>query len=85
MGGERIKFTVANNYVQNPTSSRPTTTKFSARTVSSSGSTIDSWTGSAFTATYNELSSVTITPGSYIAGASSVTYSFTLRTPRQVE
>lgn len=85
VGGERIKFTIANNYVQNPTSTRATSTKFSARTVSSGGSTIDSWSGSNFKATENQLTSVTVTPSSYIAGDTGATYTFTIRTPHQVE
>ena len=33
-GNDRIKFTIANNYIQNPTSTRPTTTVVNIKTLS---------------------------------------------------
>jgi len=44
VGKERIKFTIANNYIQNPTSSRPISGFITARTLTSSGNTVDDWT-----------------------------------------
>jgi hypothetical protein len=84
-GMDNIRFTIGNNYVRNPTSTRPTTTGIVIKSVSASGNPIDDWSGSKFTAIENALSSVTITPSSYVAGDYPVSYSFTLRTPYQVE
>jgi hypothetical protein len=50
-GKDKVIFTIANNYVRNPSSTRPTTSFITVRTVSASGNKIDDWTGGKFTAT----------------------------------
>jgi hypothetical protein len=55
IGKDTIKFTIANNYVRNPTSTRPTTTGITIKSVSTGGNKIDDWSGSKFTATINAL------------------------------
>jgi len=44
VGGERVKFTIANNYIQNPTSTRPISSFITVRTLTPSGNTVDDWT-----------------------------------------
>ena len=85
LGKDTIRFTIANNYVRNPSSTRPTTKGITVKSVSAGGNKIDDWTGSKFTPTQNALQSVTITPSSYIAGDFPVIYQFTIRTPYTVE
>jgi hypothetical protein len=85
LGNDRIKFTIANNYIKNPTSTRPTTSGITIRSMTAGGNQIDDWTGGKFTATFNTLSSVTITSPSYVAGDYPVTYTFTILTPYTVE
>ncbi len=63
-GNDNIRFTIGNNYVRNPTSTRPTTTGIVIKSVSASGNQIDDWSGSKFIATENTLTSVTVTPSS---------------------
>ena len=84
-GMDKVRFTIANNYVRNPTSTRPTSTGIVIKTMSANGASIDDWSGSKFTATENVLSSVIINPSSFVAGDYPVTYQFTIRTPYTVE
>ncbi len=85
IGMDTIRFTIANNYVRNPSSTRPTTSGLVIKSVSANGSPIDDWSGGKFNPTENALQSVTITPSSFVAGDFPVTYTFTIRTPYQVE
>lgn len=81
-GGDKIKFTVANNYIQNPTAARTTTGLITIRTVTPDGNPIDNWTASSrFVATESSLSSVALTSSSNVAGDYPVVFTFTLRTP----
>jgi hypothetical protein len=52
---DNIRFTIANNYVRNPTSTRPTTTGIVIKSMSANGNPIDDWSGNKFTATENAL------------------------------
>ena len=84
-GGERIKLTLGNNYVQNPSSTRTTTKGIIVRSVSALGNPIDVYTGSVFTAKVNEFTSVKITPSTYVTGDYPVTYTFEIQTLHSVE
>ena len=85
-GGERIKFTVANNYIQNPTSTRPLNTFITVKSLTPNGNTIDDITISQrITLTENTLSSVSVTPSTLVAGDFLATYTFRIRTPYLVE
>lgn len=79
-----VQFTIANNYVQNPSSTKPTATAFTVQTVSQNGSPIDTWTGSQFTATVNSLKTASVTASSYQTGAQDTVFTFSLTTPHLV-
>lgn len=79
-----VSFTIANNYIQNPPSTKPTATKFIVQTVSQNGNPIDTWTGSQFTASVNSLRSASVTASSYQTGAQNTVYTFSFTTPHLV-